>query len=68
MNADGSGVRRLTDHPGLDQAPVWSPDGARLAFQSDRDGNWEIYTIGADGSGLTNLTKSPAEETQPKWR
>ena len=38
MNADGSGQTRLTNIPGFDGEPVWSPDGSRIAFSSDRDG------------------------------
>ena len=68
MNADGSGVQRLTDDPADDLMPAWSPDGSRLAFQTGRDGNWEIYVINLDGTGLTNLTQSPAQETTPAWR
>ena len=56
MNADGSGVTRLTDNDVDDTEPSWSPDGQRIAFTSDRDGNSEIYTMNADGSGVTRLT------------
>ena len=38
MKADGSGVTRLTDNPARDFFPTWSPDGSRIAFNSDRDG------------------------------
>ena len=45
MNADGSNVRRLTNHPALDCWPAWSPDGKRVAFVSNRDGGHDIYII-----------------------
>ncbi len=67
MNADGSGLVRLTQNAAEDQTPVWSPDGTRIAFQSDRDGNLEIYVMNADGSGQRNLTRHPAEDSHPKW-
>jgi TolB protein len=62
MNADGSDVRRLTDHPKMDCWPAWSPDGKRIAFTSNRDGNYEIYLMNADGSGQRNLTQHPASD------
>ena len=56
MDADGSNPIRLTENLARDQAPVWSPDGNRIAFQSDRDGGWQIYVMDSDGSGQTRLT------------
>ena len=56
MNADGSGVTRLTYNDAFDGYPAWSPDGRRIAFDSQRDGNREIYVMDADGSGVTRLT------------
>ena len=49
MNADGSGVTRLTYNDVNDLSPAWSPDGRRIAFSSDRDGNFEIYVMNAAG-------------------
>ena len=67
MNADGSRLRRLTSDPGFDRAPVWSPDGRKIAFVSFRDGNGEVYVMTADGSGQRNLTRSPRNEGPPAW-
>jgi len=47
--------------------PAWSPDGTRLAFMSNRDGNWEIYLVGADGQGLRRFTVNPANDGMPAW-
>src|SRR5437879_3770481 len=67
MNADGSGVTRLTDNPAADGDPAWSPDGTRMAFTSTRDGNSEIYVMNADGSGVTRLTNDPNQDGHPAW-
>src|ERR671923_7810 len=56
MNADGSQVRELTFSNAFDGDPTWSPDGKKIAFESQRDGNSEIYTMNAAGSGQTRLT------------
>jgi TolB protein len=50
------------------RAPAWSPDGAQLVFQSNRDGNWEIYVMHADGSEQTNITNSSAQDISPVWQ
>ncbi len=47
--------------------PAWLPDGSRIAFNSDRDGNSDIYGMNADGSGQTDITDSPAEDGTPAW-
>ncbi|MFQ5874860.1 MAG: TolB family protein, partial [Dehalococcoidia bacterium] len=50
-----------------DSRPAWSPDGTKIAFTSDRDGNWEIYVMDADGSNPRNLTNLPIGEYEPAW-
>jgi Tol biopolymer transport system component len=49
------------------QTPAWSPDGRKLAFVSERDGNAEIYVMNADGSAQENLTRQPATDSHPSW-
>ena len=59
MDADGSNLRRLTNHSADDYSPSWSADGRSIAFTSERDGNREIYVMDADGGNLT-----PADQPQ----
>jgi Tol biopolymer transport system component/regulator of sirC expression with transglutaminase-like and TPR domain len=67
MNVDGTDFHQLTDSPGIDINPVWSPDGTQIAFMSERDGNREIYVMASDGSNLTRLTDNPAADNSPYW-
>ena len=62
INADGTDLTRLTRSPGPDFDPTWSPDGARIAFRSERNGESEIWLMTADGSGQRRLARglSPA--------
>lgn len=66
MNADGSGFQ-MVFADGSATAPAVSPDGARIAFMSQRDGNWEVYRLNADGSGLVRLTNHGANDGLPAW-
>ena len=52
---------------GPDTFPAWSPHGDRIAFTSNRDGDYEIYTVRPDGRGITRLTKSPGNDAHPAW-
>ena len=56
MNADGTDVRRLTNHPDIDTTPTWSPQGRQIAFTSDRTGAPQIYVVDIDGTGLRRIT------------
>jgi Tol biopolymer transport system component len=67
MNANGSGATRLTNNTVIDTWPTWSADGTRIAFTSNRDGNYEIYVMSAGGSGVTRLTTAPGLDFEPAW-
>ncbi|MGO9019636.1 MAG: hypothetical protein ACLQVJ_14930 [Syntrophobacteraceae bacterium] len=58
---------RLTDSPSLDYNVVLSPDGNRIAFVSERDGNMELYSVRLDGSDLRRLTDNFALDDHPAW-
>ncbi|MDN5201675.1 DPP IV N-terminal domain-containing protein [Fulvivirgaceae bacterium BMA10] len=57
----------LTNNPAQDRYPNWSPDGSKIVFESDRDGNWEIYMMNADGTALQNLTDHESNDRSPSW-
>jgi dipeptidyl aminopeptidase/acylaminoacyl peptidase len=67
MNADGSAPVNLTNHPAYDVAPTFSPDGSRIAFASDRDGDQEIYVMDADGSDPTRVTTAAGNDSDPAF-
>jgi Tol biopolymer transport system component len=72
MQGDGSSPVRLTmaEH---DTAPAASPDGSRIAFMSNRDGDWDIFMVelnrpeGPEGEGITQLTSNAARDGLPVW-
>jgi Tol biopolymer transport system component len=72
MDASGANPRRLTHNPGEDASPAWSPDGARIAFTSNRNfpngAGFELYSIRPDGGCLTWLTNGTPASTAPHWR
>ena len=56
MSADGSDVRQLTNDPGGDYTPWWSPDGSKIAFQRGVSGGGVICLVRPDGSGFAQVT------------
>lgn len=68
MNVDGTQQTQLTKGPSNELEPAWSPDGTRIAFISDRNGqNFDIYVMDADGSNVKQLTDDSANEFGPVW-
>ena len=67
VNVDGSNPRRLTSGTGDSQGATWAPNGRHVAFQSNRNGRWQIFAMLADGSGQELITKGPGEATSPSW-
>ena len=67
VNADGTGLTRLTSDPAVDLQPTWAPDGSRLAFSSNRSGPYNIYVMDADGKNVVNLSQSQSTDFLPAW-
>jgi Tol biopolymer transport system component len=65
IGADGTGTRTVGGDPASDWSPSWSPDGTRIAFASDREGELRIFVMAADGSGVRRVTEIWGE--YPAW-
>ena len=68
FDLDRGTLTRLTFDPGLDWAPLWSLDGQRVVFSSDRDGSFGVYSRAADGTGQAErLTTSDTNQFPQSW-
>ena len=65
INPDGGGKRQLTDDSGGGAAV--SPNGKKIAYWSQADGDFEVYVINADGSGKKQLTQNRGNDALPAW-
>ena len=67
VRADGTGFRQLTDDAFRDRGPGWSPDGRRLSFYSNREGDYQAFTVRPDGSELKRVSAVPGGLWYPAW-
>ena len=67
MDADGKGVRRLTDNREGNFEPEVSPDGRSIAFVSSRDGDAEVYVMPAAGGPARRITAFHKDDWNPRW-
>jgi hypothetical protein len=58
---------RLTNNSSDDTRPRFSPDGSKIIFTSNRDGNYEIYVMNANGAGQARITNSTSSDEWPDW-
>ncbi len=66
-SVDGATMTQLTDGPGNDAQPCYDPSGTRIAFTSDRSGNWDIWIVDITGRNPVQITNSPMPELNPTW-
>lgn len=64
---EGGVARRLTIHPGYDFAPIWSPDGKKIAFTSDRYGSDDVFVLYLDTGVVQRLTYFSGRDRAMGW-
>lgn len=69
VRTDGTGRRQLTKARFDNMSPDWSPDGSKIAYVSNRDGNYEIFVMDRDGTNKVQLTheQDAVESFYPRW-
>jgi dipeptidyl aminopeptidase/acylaminoacyl peptidase len=67
MNAGGGGEVNLTNNPANDLHAAWSPDGSRIAFNSNRGAGGQLFVMNSDGSGQAPITSVTGSADEPAW-
>lgn len=67
QRTDGVAVRQLTNDAASEVQPTFSPDGKRIAFASNRAGDWDIWVIDIDGTNAIQITSGPSDDLHPSW-
>ena len=63
----GQNPRRLTTNPGVEMNPMFSPDGSKIAFTGNYDGNTDVYTIPVTGGEPKRVTFHPSADVVRGW-
>lgn len=64
---DPSWVKQVLSDRAHNRHPVFAPDRSRIAFASDRSGDFDLYVMDADGASPARLTNVPGDQTGPSW-
>jgi len=67
VDIDGKNSKRLTDNKSWDGSPIWSGDGSKIIFYSERKGKKSIFEMNVDGSDQNQLFDFPGQAVSPKW-
>ncbi len=70
MAGEDGALHTLEENPVQGRSPAWSPDGTRVAFESDRgndEGRYAVFVIGRDGKALMQVTDFSLNATHPAW-
>lgn len=67
QRTDGTTVTQLTNGPGHDAYPTFSPDGNYIAFCSTRNGDWDIYVMDVNGHNVTQVTNGLSQDIHPSF-
>jgi Tol biopolymer transport system component len=65
MNVNGK--INLTEKSGVNSCPVWSPDGKKIAFISNRTGNFDVFIMDCNGTNQINMSDSTENNYRPSW-
>lgn len=65
MSLADRSLMRLTNNTTYDGYPTWFPDSQRIAYATNADGEFRIFSINADGSGRRQLTYGPGDDARP---
>jgi TolB protein len=67
MDTSGTNLVNLSKDPGYDRYPLFSPDGNRIVFESNRAGHSQLLLMNADGSGVRVLVDGPGQLSAPRF-